>query len=151
MRGKKCSIGHPSLNSMYFARVLMQICNSIYSSFMWEGQEGKIIVMVKMHAMFRHNAIFFDILGLTKDCRCIYFAGVKLQFILKIWRDTLLSFFKVDWYLVLKVNRFLKIELLTTSISKEFHPKLKRQARFWIEISLSMFNWKFSEIPKFHI
>ena len=45
--------------------------------------------MAKMHAMFRHSAIFFDILGLTEDCRCcIYFAGVELQFILKIWSDT---------------------------------------------------------------
>ena len=33
---------------------------------MWEGQEGNRIIMAEMHAMFRHSAIFFDILGLTE-------------------------------------------------------------------------------------
>ena len=44
--------------------------------------------MAEMHAMFRHSAIFFDIFRFDGGRWCIYFAGVKLQFILKIWSDT---------------------------------------------------------------
>ena len=91
-----------------FARILMQICNSIYSSFMWEGQEGNRIIMAKMHAMFRHSAIFFRHFRFDGGRCCIYFAGVKLQFILKIISDTGAVIIQGGLIFVLKVNRFIK-------------------------------------------